>query len=792
VVTLRLLALFALVLLFAATAQAATSADCWDGATGAVLWWDMNADSSPSVDLCGRYNGTWGAGVTGGVASRWTNATTFDANGELSATATSPIDWKEDWMVSSWYKPAGVANTLRLPWAAQAYAFCQKDTTTLYCTVWDGAAKTVTYGTALVANNYYHIVFTYAKNSRIHLYINGTYQGNATVGTTGQSANVFSASRGDANYYAQGDVDELSVYNYTDTPTNLCGTDVLGATCSAGTMVYHLFNTNSIAAAGAITLSVTPNGAAIDEAQVFTAVPAGNASSATGWWWTFANGGTTYFTDSGSQTTTQTLNVTGNWSVTAIGTFDGANVTTTENVTVTERPAASWVVETYLPMAGAVVQFNDTSTDPGSHTITNWWWDFDDGTTSTTQNATNTFTVPGIYEVCLIVANVWEVNSTASCANTTINGFALDVLDEKTTAAVTCWELVASNTTYSANFSCRNNSFYWYNFTNFPTGDVTLSLVASGYVPRVYYAYYDVGYYVNLDAYLLDTASGIYPIFNVVDTSYKVIENALVSAYRTVGASTVLVSQRYTDSAGIVQLYLDPTATHTILTTKAGYNPDSSSVTPTATTYMIVLTTNATAYNYFSINETFFIVVQPFDAEFLLGTQNATLTIHDPYNNLNFYNFTIINASGDVCLNYYNTLSGGEIYTNNSTNFLCTVAPGTKLTGWVEFDRNSSSPYNFTVMWWTGGNYSNHSIANVFGSAVISTEFKELISVAGIILAGVAVGSPMGAGIGAIAMIATATMFTAYGWINVLWLGMAILMGLAAYVYSVRGQGAAI
>jgi len=252
----------ALVLVFAATAQAATSADCWDGVDGAVLWWDMNADSSPSVDLCGRYNGTWSAGVAGGVASRWTNATNFNADGEHSVTASSPIDWAEDWMVSSWYKPAGIAANNREPWAAVGHAFCIKNGATLSCTAWDGAAKTVTYGTALVANNYYHIFFTYDKNSRIHLYINGTYQGNASVGTVSSSSLVFSASRNTAGYHAEGDVDELSVYNYTDTPTNLCGTDVLGATCSAGTMVYHLFNNNSISAGAPA--AATPYGVLAD------------------------------------------------------------------------------------------------------------------------------------------------------------------------------------------------------------------------------------------------------------------------------------------------------------------------------------------------------------------------------------------------------------------------------------------------------------------------------------------------------------------------------------------------
>lgn len=511
------------------------------------------------------------------------------------------------------------------------------------------------------------------------------------------------------------------------------------------------------------------------------------------YYWNFSYSGTEYFTNT-TQNATQSFNYSGNWNTTLVCTIGGVNYTESYNVSVNTRPVANWTIgSTYPYMADTSIQFNDTSTDPDGDAISAWWWDFGDGNTTSpaTQNATNTYILPGEYTVSLIVQDARGANSSSAYSdNITINGFALDVFNEKTAAAVTCWDLTISNATYALNFSCQNNTFLWYNFTSFPTGTLTLGISASGYVSRTYYAYYNVGYYVNLDAYLLDTYSGVYPIFNVVNTSYVPLEGALVSAYRTIGATSVLVSQLLTDSVGAAQMYLDPTATHTIITTLSGYNPDSSSITPTATNYLIMLTKNA-SYNYFNISDTFFIVVQPHAAELEIGVDNITTTIHDPYNNLNFWNVTTVNQTGDLCDTYYSTTSSGGIYSVNSSAFTCTVAAGTRVFTSVHFDRNTSSPYYFNATWWNEDfNYSTYSLASVFDTAPIKEDYREFIAVAATLAGGVMVGGALGSGAGALVMLAIAVLFSSQGWISVMWVAMAILMGLGAYVYSVRGGGA--
>jgi PKD repeat protein len=52
------------------------------------------------------------------------------------------------------------------------------------------------------------------------------------------------------------------------------------------------------------------------------------------------------------------------------------------------------------------VYFADLSTAGPGTTITNWYWDFGDATTSTLQNPAHSYTAPGTYNVCLYVTGV--------------------------------------------------------------------------------------------------------------------------------------------------------------------------------------------------------------------------------------------------------------------------------------------------------------------------------------------------------------------------------------------------
>ncbi|MDD5143753.1 PKD domain-containing protein [Methanoregula sp.] len=129
----------------------------------------------------------------------------------------------------------------------------------------------------------------------------------------------------------------------------------------------------------------------------------------TSWYWEFGDGTTSteqnpvhIFTASGSSTTTYTVNLTATNSV-------GTN-TTSKTDYITPYSTAPVISFTASPRVGVVfqtIQFNDISI----HSPTAWLWDFGDGTTSTDQNPTHTYSAVGNYSINLSATNVFGTSS---------------------------------------------------------------------------------------------------------------------------------------------------------------------------------------------------------------------------------------------------------------------------------------------------------------------------------------------------------------------------------------------
>jgi len=86
----------------------------------------------------------------------------------------------------------------------------------------------------------------------------------------------------------------------------------------------------------------------------------------------------------------------------AAGTAD--SITKTDYITVFSSPTATFTADRTTGCFPLSVNFTDGST-PGSGSITAWFWDFGDGTTSTQQNPTHVYTSAGSFAVTLRVVN---------------------------------------------------------------------------------------------------------------------------------------------------------------------------------------------------------------------------------------------------------------------------------------------------------------------------------------------------------------------------------------------------
>ena len=94
--------------------------------------------------------------------------------------------------------------------------------------------------------------------------------------------------------------------------------------------------------------------------------------------------------------------------------FDDFNVTSPISDTVPTAPIADFsAVQTSGTLA---MKFTDTSTGGAP---TSWWWDFGDGSGSTSQNPSHTYSAPGSYQVKLIATNNGGFTSKTSTVSVT-------------------------------------------------------------------------------------------------------------------------------------------------------------------------------------------------------------------------------------------------------------------------------------------------------------------------------------------------------------------------------------
>ncbi len=135
-----------------------------------------------------------------------------------------------------------------------------------------------------------------------------------------------------------------------------------------------------------------------------------NSLNANTFTWNFGDGTTS--TDSDPM---HTYTTPGDYMVCLIATNDTGSDTTCMNITVVLPPSAAF---TYTDQGGGAFQFTDQSTNEPD----TWLWDFGDGSTSTEQNPTYTYSSSGNYEVCLAVSNSAGSDTTCQTVNVVVTG----------------------------------------------------------------------------------------------------------------------------------------------------------------------------------------------------------------------------------------------------------------------------------------------------------------------------------------------------------------------------------
>jgi len=120
------------------------------------------------------------------------------------------------------------------------------------------------------------------------------------------------------------------------------------------------------------------------------------------WFWDFGDGST-----SSSQHPSYMYATEGDYIVSLTVTDDDASQdTSTQQITVLNYgPNADFSIDPENPSTDDTIQFTDESFDTSGDTIDSWYWEFGDGSTSTSQNPVHSYAENGSYQVNLTVTN---------------------------------------------------------------------------------------------------------------------------------------------------------------------------------------------------------------------------------------------------------------------------------------------------------------------------------------------------------------------------------------------------
>jgi len=171
--------------------------------------------------------------------------------------------------------------------------------------------------------------------------------------------------------------------------------------------------------------TVTPTPVQMNVRSTFDAsasVPGQGASAITSYAWAFGDGGT-----ASGKTVTNSYATTGTFTVSLTVTNDrGLSATSVQSVTVgaSSAPTAQFVTSQTTPVIGQTVFFNgDASRAATGHSITQWSWDFGDGTVSSAAISTShAYAVSGTYVVVLTVKDDTDQKGTTSTTLTVGTG----------------------------------------------------------------------------------------------------------------------------------------------------------------------------------------------------------------------------------------------------------------------------------------------------------------------------------------------------------------------------------
>jgi hypothetical protein len=214
--------------------------------------------------------------------------------------------------------------------------------------------------------------------------------------------------------------------------------------------------------------------------------------------------------------------------------------------------------------------------------------------------------------------------------------------------------------------------------------------------------------------YLLPTSGGGSVSFQIVSSSGQAISGATVSISRTGYGS---VEQKLTDDAGIASFFMDSGYSYVVTVSKDGYETVTSTITPSQSSYTIILGGQAISYPI-SYNRDISYSIYPMEFQLLNSTvYNFNVTLNSSYWTLDSWGFVLTNISGYVFTSVSSSsATGGTIGVDLNTGLNDTIL--------MNLYWYTNSTYTNVTRYWRISNSADtgYSIANFL------TRFKTYIT----------------------------------------------------------------